>query len=442
MTEFSQGPVLWQAIAALFIFAVAYVCILIEKWDRMYTALGGALLMVILGIVPLKKALTSYANWPILLFLVSLFIVSSLFQKTGIISYFVSAMVRKFRMRALTLIICLSLVGAIISALLDSMLAVIVIVPFVIMASRKMRLMPAPFLISLLLSVHIGGAATIMGNIMSRMLGASGHLSSGDMFMKLAPLICLLLAVVYLIIWMIYRKRLIAAETYMRGLLSINPSSYLAKDQVYLIGSSMITGLTIVGLVIHGLLGWSPAYIAAGGAVALLGMNYKDIVTLVKTKDYESIWHNLKETQGLFFLGLFIMVGGITYAGIAGFIANRGLELSQGSIPFLSILLLWLTSFGAAMMDNVPFLAAMLPVVDHMEQLLEVSSKPIWWSLVVGTAIGSGVTLLSSTASLYAASFTYQDKVQLKQSEYVLVAAPICLVLLVISTFYFKLFLF
>lgn len=441
MTEFSQGPAIWQAVAALIIFAAAYVCILIEKWDRMYTALGGACLMLILGIVPLQKALTSYANWPILIYLVSLFMISSLFQKTGIISYIVSSIVRKYRMRALTLIISLSLLAALISALLDSLMAVVVIVPFIIVASKKMRLLPAPFLISMLLSVHIGGAATIMGNIPSRMLGASGHISSGDMFIKLLPLICVLLAVVYLIMWLIYRKRLVAAEAYMRELLSLKPSSYLSANRGFVLGSSLITGLTIVTLSLHGVLAWSPAYIAASGALALLVMNYKDMLDLIKSKDYGTVWHHLKETQWLFFLGLFIMVGGLTYAGFSGFIGSRGLELSQGSIPFLSILLLWLNSFGAAMMDNIPFIAAMIPIVDHMEQLLEVSTQTIWWALIVGSGIGSGVTLISSIASLYAASFTYYDGAKLKQSEYVVVAAPICLVLLLISTLYFKLFL-
>lgn len=441
MTEFSLGPALWQAIAALLIFAAAYLCMLIEKWDRLYTALGGAALMLILGIVPLKKALTSYANWPILLFLVSLFIISSLFQKTGIISYLVSSIVRKYRLRALSLIICLSLLAALISALLDSLMAVVVIVPFIIMASKKMRLLPAPFLISMLLSVHIGGAATILGNLPSRLLGASGRVSAGAMFIKLLPLICLLLAIVYLIMWLVYRKKLIAAEAHMRELLSLQPSSYLSTNRGYVLGSSLITGATIVALCLHGVLAWSPAFIAACGAVALLIMNYKDFVNLVKNKEYDAVWHHLKESQLLFFLGLFIMVGGLIYSGITGFVGSRGLELSQGSIPFLSILLLWLTSFGAAMMDNIPFIAAMIPTVDHMEQMLEVSGQPLWWSLIVGTAIGSGVTLISSIASLYAASFTYFDGIKMKQLEYVRVAAPICLLLMLISTLYFKLFL-
>ncbi|MDR6555554.1 SLC13 family permease [Paenibacillus qinlingensis] len=441
MTEFSQGPAMWQALAVLLIFAAAYVCILIEKWDRMYTALGGACLMLILGIVPLDQALSNYANWSIIIYLVSLFILSTLFQKTGIPSYIVSSIVRKYRMRALTLIICLSLLAALISALLDSLMAVVVIVPFIIIASRKMRLVPAPFLIAMLLSVHIGGAATIMGNLPSRMLGASGHVSAGQMFLKIFPLICLLLAVVYFIMWLIYRKRLIAAEAHMRELLSLKPSSYVSTNRIFVWGSSLITGVTLLVLCLHGVLAWSPAYIAACGAIAALAFNYKDIVETIKNKNFVAVWHQVIETQWLFFLGLFIMVGGLTYAGFSGFIASRGLELSQGSIPFLTVLLLWLNSFGAAMMDNIPFIAAMIPIVDHMEKLVDVSTQPIWWALIVGSGIGSGVTLISSIASLYAASFTYHDGVKLKQSEYVVVAAPICFVLLLISTVYFKLFL-
>ncbi|MDQ0920071.1 SLC13 family permease [Paenibacillus sp. V4I5] len=164
MTEFSQGPVLWQAIIALIIFAAAYVCILIEKWDRMYTALGGALLMIMLGIVPLGKAVTSYANWHVLLLITSLFIISGVFLKTGIIAYSASHILRKFRLQPITVLLSLSVLSAIVSALLDGLLAIAVLVPILLKTTKMMKLSPVPFLISILLSVNIGGAATLMGN--------------------------------------------------------------------------------------------------------------------------------------------------------------------------------------------------------------------------------------------------------------------------------------
>ncbi|KRE36676.1 SLC13 family permease [Paenibacillus sp. Soil724D2] len=446
MTEFSQGPALWQAIAALIIFAAAYVCILIEKWDRMYTALGGALLMIIMGIVPLSKAVTSYANWHVLLLIISLFVISGVFQKTGIIAYSATYILRKFRIQPITILLSLSVLSAIISALLDGLLAIAVLVPILLKTTKLMKLSPVPFLISILLSVNIGGAATLMGNMPNRMIGAAENISAGEMLLKLGPLVIILLALVYLVIWLIYGKKMIVAETYKRELLTLQPSSYLVSDRGFFAGSCLITLLTLIALLLQGVLGWNASYIAACGAVALLALNYKELVQLVKRRDYLSIWQGLKETQLLFFFGLFIMIGGLTYAGITGFIAVRGLEISQGNIPFLSILLLWLTGFGSAMMDYIPYTAAMIPVVDHMGSTLQSAAgistvSSLWWSLIVGTAIGSGVTLLSSMTSMYAAALSDQEGGGLTHRGYMIVAAPISLLLFIAATIYFKLFL-
>ncbi|MDQ0920072.1 SLC13 family permease [Paenibacillus sp. V4I5] len=284
------------------------------------------------------------------------------------------------------------------------------------------------------------------GILPNRMIGAAENISTGEMLIKLGPLVIILLAIVYLVIWLIYGKKMIVAESYKRELLTLQPASNLASDRGFLVGSCLIIGLTLLALLLQGVLGWKASYIAACGAVTLLALNYKELFQLVKRRDYLSIWQGLRETQLLFFFGLFIMIGGLTYAGITGFIAVRGLEISQGNIPFLSILLLWLTGFGSAMMDYIPYTAAMIPVVKHMGSMLPSAADittitSLWWSLIVGTAIGSGVTLLSSMTSMYAAALSDQEGGGLTQRGYFIVAAPISLLLFIAATIYFKLFL-
>ncbi|OPH48548.1 hypothetical protein BC351_08775 [Paenibacillus ferrarius] len=446
MTEFSQGPALWQAVAAIVIFAAAYVCILIERWDRMYTALGGGLLMIVLGIIPISKAVTTYANWHVLLLLTSLFVIAGLFQKTGLISYGSSHIIRKFRMKPFTLLVSLSLLAAASSALWDGLLAIAVIVPILLKSTKIMKLSPVPFLISVLLSAHIGGMTTLMGNLSNRLVGQSVPISAAQMLAKLGPLSLILLIVVYVILWVVYGRSMVIAETSKRELLSLQPASYLIQDRLFLIGGSLITGLTLLTLLLQGVLGWKASYIAASGALLLFLLGYKQWMHHIKHKDVQTAWQAVKDSQFLFFFGLFVMVGGLTYAGFTGFVAARGLELSQGSVPFLTNLLLWLTAFGSAMMDAIPYTAAMIPVVKDMgKEIFNYSSPtaaiPMWWSLLAGTAIGSGVTLLSSTANMYAAVLAEQEGGGLTQRNYVIVAAPISLLLCIIATIYFNIFL-
>lgn len=445
MTEFSQGPALWQAIAALIIFVAAYVCILIEKWDRMYTALGGAALMLLLGIVPVGKALTTYANWHVIIFLISLFVIASLFQKTGVIAFAASKLIRVFRLQPFTILVSLSILAAVTSALLNALLAIAIIVPILLKTTKMMKLSPVPFLISVILSVNLGGAATLMGNWSNRLIGATEHVTTGQMLLKVGPLVILMLAIVYFTIWFLYGRKMIIPETYKREVLSLQPGAYLAEDRVQFLGGCIIAGATLVAFLLQGILGWQASYIAAGGAVGLLALNYNDLVQLFKKRDYRSVWSGVLETQGLFFLGLFIMVGGLTYAGISGFIAVRGLELSQGSVSFLSILLLWLTGFGSSVVDYVPYTAAMIPVIEHLgtelQSFSQASIQPLWWSIIVGTAIGSGVTLFGSIPNMYAAALTEQEGGGLNARNYFMIAGPISLVLCIVATIYFKLFL-
>ncbi|MEC0271388.1 SLC13 family permease [Paenibacillus anseongense] len=445
MTEFSQGPALWQAIAALIIFVAAYICILIEKWDRTYTALGGAILMLLLGVVPIGKALTTYANWPVLLFLVGLFVIAGLFQKTGLIAFAASKIIRVFRLQPFTILIGLSVLAVVTSALLNALLAIAIIVPILLKTTKMMKLSPVPFLISVLLSANLGGAATLMGNWSNRLIGASEHITTGETLLKVGPLVILMLAIVYLAIWFLYGRKMIIPETYKREVLSLQPDTYLTEDRAQFIGGCAIAGVTLLAFLLQGILGWQASYIAAGGAVALIALNYQDFIQLFKKRDYRSFWSGLLETQVLFFLGLFIMVGGLTYAGISGFIAVRGLELSQGSISFLSMLLLWLTGFGSSVVDYVPYTAAMIPVIEHigteMKSFSQASIQPLWWSIIVGTAIGSGVTLFGSISSMYAAALAEQEGGGLNPSNYFMIAGPISLVLFIVATIYFKLFL-
>ncbi|NEW04528.1 hypothetical protein GK047_00630 [Paenibacillus sp. SYP-B3998] len=445
MTEFSQGPVMWQSYMAIIIFAATYICILIEKWSRTYTVLGGALLMVLLGIVPIGKAISTYANWHALIFFISLFIISVVFQKNGLIAYLASAVIRKFRLQPLMIMLGLSLLAAVISAFVDGILAIAIIIPITLSTAKMLKLSPVPFLISIILSANIGGAASLLGNVPNRLIGAAAHLTMGQFLAALAPLVIVMLAVIYIAMWILYGKKMIVSDAHKRELLSLQPKSYLTQDRILLYGGNVVLALTVVAFALQGWLGWKTSYIGAASALVLLALDYKSLWRLVKSKNYRLVLNGLLESQILFFFGLFIMVGGLAYTGASGYVAMRGLEISQGSVPFLSMLVMWLTSFGSAMMDNIPYVAAMVPVIEQTGTLLsgvsDVAITPLWWSLLVGAAVGGSATLLGSTVSMFAAGIAAQDGGGLSQREYLIVAGPLSILLLIVATIYFNFFL-
>ena len=206
------------------------------------------------------------------------------FRKQELLIYTASHILRKFRLKPITVLLSLSVLSAIISALLDGLLAIAVLVPILLKTTKMMKLSPVPFLISILLSVNIGGAATLMGNLPNRMIGAAENISAGKMLIKLGPLVIILLAIVYIVIWLIYGKKMIVAESYKRELLTLQPASYLATDRGFLAGSCLIAGLTLMALLLQGVLGWNASYIAACGAVALIALNSQRTSPTVETK--------------------------------------------------------------------------------------------------------------------------------------------------------------
>ncbi|MCD1258243.1 hypothetical protein B5M42_005235 [Paenibacillus athensensis] len=444
MTDVTRDPAMWQPICALLIFAAAYVLFVIEKWNRSLVALGGALLALALGLFPLKAGFASYFSGQLLLLLVSMYVISVCLHQTGLLAAAASAIVRKTRARPMAIALWLSLLAALGAALTDALVVIAALTPLSLETAKRLRLSPMPLLVGQIMSACIGGGATLLGSGHSRIIGAAASGSFLHYAAALAPLMALLLLIVLLAVRLLYGRKLLASEANKRELLALQPHDQLAERSVTL--PSLLIGLLVLAaLLLSGWLGWQAAYIAAAGAAALAAVQYREWLAPLRSRDYRTALRTVSDSGLIFYFGLLIMAGALGWTGVGRFLADRALELSQGSVPLLSLLTLWLSTLGGAVLEHVPLAAAAATVVQDMGRQLQQagigSADPLWWALSAGISLGGGATLLSSYAGMAAAGMASAQSAGFRHVDYVKAALPLSLLLLLVASLYFKLFL-
>jgi Na+/H+ antiporter NhaD/arsenite permease-like protein len=444
MIEFSQGPVLWQTIAAVLIFAVAFVLILAEVWNRTYTALAGAAMMIVLGIIPVQWALTKSINWNVLLLIAGFYIISNFFGKTGVVPYLAVRLIRFTSAKPVWMLLALALISALGSALFDGLIMILSLVPFTLHAARILKISAVPFVIAEILMAHLGGTATLIGGIHNRLIGAYAELSFTQFLSALGPLVLLLMVVCFTLLFFWYRKDFLIAEDRKKELLKTEASAFLMDRQLLLRGGAVI-GAMVLAFFLQNVLGVRAGIISISGALLLLVVDYKAVIAFVKQRDYTQLRQGIIDSQLLFFVGLFIMVGGLTYAGVSGYAAARWVEIAHGSVPFTAMMLLWFTGLGSAVIDAIPYTAAMLPIVNETESVLGLTDagtgNSLWWALAIGTGLGGAGTLAGSSINMVAAGMALEQGERFTHWQYVKIAGLLTLIMMLLASVYMYVFL-
>jgi Na+/H+ antiporter NhaD/arsenite permease-like protein len=445
MIEFSHGPALWQTIAAVMIALIAYFLILTDSWNRNYVAIAGAALMVVLGIVPMGEALTAYMSWNAIFLLMGVYISTALFQKNGLIQYAAMWLIQQTKAKPLSMLLALTSLAAIGSAALDGIVMVLALIPFTISATRLLKISPVPFLIGEIMACNIGGAATLVGSIPNRLIGATVPLSFNQFWINLGPLQLVLLLVLLLALRLIYGNQFVVAEALKKELLALKPESYL-RNKMFVAQEGVVAIIILIAYLLQGWMGMYVGLISIIGACLFLVIDYKTILHMVQRKDYRLLQQNLLDSQIIFFIGLLVMVGGLVHSGVPGYFAGKALEITQGGTTFMGLLILWVSSLSSSALDQVPYVAAMIPVIQESGFVLGWTQtgqlQPFWWSLAIGAGIGGGATLMGSLLNLVAVGIAMKEKIRMGYWEYFRVAFPLSLLMLIISSLYLILFIY
>lgn len=421
----------WQVVTAVVLFLVAYALIIAEKINRAVLTLAGALLMIVLGIVDFRAAYTHHIEWQTIFLLIGMMILVGITNKSGVFQYVAVKAAQQAKGEPVRILIMLSLLAAVGSAFLDNVTTVLLIVPITFSITRMLEINPVPFLIAEILASNIGGTATLIGDPPNIMIGTATHLDFNAFLLHLSPVAIVVMAIALAYLHQVYGKKLHVKEELKSKLLNLNAADHIV-DRPLMRKSLAVLGLTLLGFVLHNVIHVEAAVVALAGATLLM-------LICVKEHHLEEVVHSVEWVTIFFFAGLFVLVGGLIDVGVIEALAVKMLEITGGNLTFTSLLILWVSGVASATIDNIPFVATMIPLVKNLGEQMNVSPEalnPVWWSLALGACLGGNGTLIGASANLIAAGMSNREGYNLSFAEFVKVGAPITFLSLVISTVY------
>ncbi|MEN6567956.1 MAG: ArsB/NhaD family transporter [Veillonellales bacterium] len=411
---------------SVIVFLITYAIIISEKIPRMVIAMAGGLVMVLLGFLNQETAIKDNIDFNTLGLLIGMMILVAITRRTGVfeaVALWSASLTRGDPRRLLAL---LSLITAVASAFLDNVTTVLLIVPVTLTLTDKLQVTPVPYLISEIIASNIGGTATLIGDPPNIMIGSAARLTFNDFFIQLAPVCLLILFVTIGLLLLVYRKDMGVDENHRQAVLELDFKDEI-RDWSLLRKSLLVLGLTIMGFALHGVLQLESATIALAGAVLLL---------LLSGEEPEDILLHIEWPTIFFFVGLFVLVGGLKATGVIGMLAGWILTITQGNIMATSLLILWVSAIASAFIDNIPFVATMIPMLQEMGRISGLNLAPVWWSLSLGACLGGNGTLIGASANVVVAGIADKHGIPLTFRQYTKIAFPLMIVSIVISHIY------
>lgn len=415
------------AITAIGIFLVSYAFIVSEKIHRTIVAMIGGALMILLGIVDQEVAI-HHIDFNTLGLLIGMMILVTITADTGIFKYVAIWSAKKVKGNPIHILIALAFITAVGSAFLDNVTTVLLMVPVTYSITRQLNVDPVPYLITEIIASNIGGTATLIGDPPNIMIGSSvEELSFLDFIYNLSAISFLILFISIGILALIYRKHLKTNEELKARIMELDERDEI-KDKRLLKKSLAVLGLTIIGFFIHQIIHVESATIALTGAFLLL---------LLTDEHYlEEALAKVEWTTIFFFVGLFVLVSGLMETGVISLLADASIELTGGNVTATSILILWISSIASAFIDNIPFVATMIPMIKEMGSLGITNLEPLWWSLALGACLGGNGTLIGASANVIVAGIAAKERTPISFVKFMAVGFPLMLLSIVIANVY------
>jgi Na+/H+ antiporter NhaD/arsenite permease-like protein len=406
------------------VFLGALATIASERVHRTKVALVGAAVIALFGFLDVDEAIAA-VDWETLGLLIGMMILVALTERTGVFTYVALRVAQLSQGRPLQLIFLLAGATGVLSAFLDNLTAILLVVPVTLLLADMLRIPPVPLVLVEIFASNIGGTATLIGDPPNIMIGSHvKELSFIDFIVVLAPISVLVLLVVTGMLYLIYRGRLRTDPEAAAALEGLDPMRDV-RGRPYVGRSLFILGATIVGFFLHAPLHLSPAVVAMSGATALI---------LVAAPNVEEALERVEWATLFFFAGLFVMVGALQKHGVIGEIADAIGSLTGESRTVEALVVLWGAAVGSAVVDNIPFTAAMIPVVDELQG--SDFHEATWWSLALGACFGGNATLIAAAANVAAAGVLERSGKRVRFGEFALVGIPITIVSLLFATLY------
>ncbi len=423
-------------IVAISIMSVCYLVIFTEKVNRAIVALFGAALMIVFGVLSQIQAIRS-VDFNTINLLIGMMVIIAVMEKTGVFQFSAIWIAKKVKANPRALLAVMTLLTGVLSGFIDNVTTVLLMTPIVIQITKTLEVRSFPYLMLMIFSSNIGGAATLIGDPPNILIGSKLGLSFMDFIYNMLPISYLLMIMLVLAFDVIWGRKLHAAEKNRKLIMKIDEKEHLA-DQPLLKKSLFVLGSVICGFVFAHRLGLDTGTIAIMGATALLFLYTLGDKVQVEEDKMRGILGNVDWITIFFFAGLFVIVAGLEVTGLLDLAGHKLIEWTEGSFAKLMFILMWSAAGLSSFIDNIPFVATMIPIVGAVEPAIggREAAMPLWWALLMGACYGGNGTIVGASANVVVAGIAAKNHRGIGFVQFMLWGIPVMIATVVISTIY------
>ncbi|MFN3395716.1 MAG: SLC13 family permease [Thermodesulfovibrionales bacterium] len=423
------------------VFFIAYAIIVSERVHKTIVAIFGAGLMLILKIIDQHEAFHVEElgiDWNVIFLLISMMIIINLMRPTGVFEYIAIKSAKWGKGDPFRIMAIFAVVTAFLSAFLDNVTTVLLITPVTLLIADALEVDSTPYLISCALASNIGGTATLIGDPPNIMIASKAQLDFMDFIYHLTPIVIVIMVLYILAIKLIWGKKLKTTDNLKKRIMEMNEDEAI-KDPVMLKKSIGVLSVVLIGFAFHGALHLQPATVALFGAGLLL--------LLSGSKEPHHILADVEWPTIFFFMGLFIIVGGVIKVGLIKWMSLQVIEITRGNLFLTSMVVMWFSAFASAIVDNIPYVATMNPlIIDMAKQLWPHESglnllqhpelMPLWWSLALGACLGGNGTAIGASANVIVVGISEKAGRRISFLKFLAYGMPIMIMTVIVSTLY------
>ena len=412
----------------------AYIFIATEKIPKVTIALIGAVITILLGLVSQTKLIDgvinphyfiNFVDFNVIFLLVSMMIIVNISTRSGVFNWIANELLKFTKGHPISILAVLGLFTAIISAFLDNVTTVILIMPVTFFIARELEINPIPFLLTEVFASNIGGTATLIGDPPNIIIGSAAGLTFMDFVKVLTPVIAIILILTIGILAIIFRKKLHATEEKMQAVANIDNSKTIT-DKNLMIRSMIVLALVIIGFITHDMTHIETCVAAMLGASFLL--LFEKPTDILKDVEWNTIF---------FFIGLFIIIGGVEASGGIRLMAQWILDITQGSQNLASMLILWASGIISGIIDNIPYTATMSPMLVEIEKSMGSEyALPLWWCLSLGACLGGNMTMIGAAANVIVSENSAKEGHPMNFMQFMKYGVIVVAVSLLVSSLY------
>ena len=426
-------------IVSTVILVVSYLILFTEKLNRAVVALLGAVVMIFAGVLTQDGAIAGI-DFNTLALLIGMMIIVGIAEKSGMFQYVAVWSAKKVRASPRGLLIVLAAVTAVFSALLDNVTTVLLVAPVTFQITRKLKINPYPYLILEIFASNIGGTATLIGDPPNILIGSALQLSFMDFGYELTPIVAATMVVLIVAFDLIWGRKMSASDKSREAVMRLNEKDTIT-DPVLLVKSLAVLIVVIIGFMAAEHFHIANGTIAVFGAVILL-------MLYTWGNSHSDREHKVEEAFGLvdwttifFFAGLFAIVYGLEESGVLALMGNKFIEVTNGSIEKAAMIVVWMSAFVSTAIDNIPFVATMIPMIKSMEASLggREAMMPVWWALSLGACFGGNGSLIAASANVIVAGMAPREGHPIHFLRFLIWSIPVMLVSVLMAAVYLHL---